>query len=96
METCDRETGEQMAARLLHLKSISAEGRLIVLLGADDTNEVSQLLREPRCVLLTQGREGADEGIEIVSSKSLMVLRFRAPVAPETLDSEMIYDSLGG
>ena len=96
MEIVDRETGEQRAARLLRLTSISAEGPMIVVVGADDTNEVSQLLRVPRRVLLTQNREGADEGIEIDSDQSLLVLHFRAPVLPETVDGEMICDSLGG
>ena len=43
MEIVDRETGEQRAARLLRLKSISAEGPMIVVVGAEDANEVSQL-----------------------------------------------------
>jgi hypothetical protein len=96
MQAFDRETGERMAARLLRLKSISAEGEMIVIVGEDDTTEVSELLRVPGLVLVTQDREGGEEGIDIGSNKSLLVLRFRAPVLPETTDSEMICDSLGG
>ncbi len=96
METFDRETGEHTTADLLRLKSISAEGRMIVFVGAEDANEVSQLLPAPRRVLLTQDREAADGGIEIDSDRSLLVLHFRAPVLPETVDAEMNCDSLGG
>lgn len=94
MEVFDRTTAEQTLSRLLHLKSISSEGPMIVIVGEDDTNELSQLVRAPSRVLLTQDKTGADEGIEIDSEKSLLVLRFRAPVLAETVDGEFMYGPL--
>ncbi|HLH32904.1 MAG TPA: DUF5335 family protein [Terriglobia bacterium] len=86
METFDRDTADQTASRVIRLKSISAEGPMIIVVGEDDMNEVSQLVRAPARVLLTKSKAGADEGIEIDSDKSLLVLRFRAPVLPEVVD----------
>jgi hypothetical protein len=86
METFDRETSEQTGSRTLRLKSITTEGRMIVIVGEDDLNEVSQLVRTPSRVLLTQSSAGADEGIEIDADKSLLVLRFRSAVLPEVVD----------
>jgi uncharacterized protein DUF5335 len=86
MEAFDRETSDQIGSRTLHLKSITAEDRMIVIVGEDDVNEISQLVREPSRVLLTQSRAGADEGIEIDSEKTLLVLRFRSVVLPEVVD----------
>jgi Family of unknown function (DUF5335) len=87
METFDRETSEQTASRRLRLKSITTEGPMIIIVGEDDLNEVSQLVRAPSRILLTQSKAGADEGIEIDSDKNLLVLRFRAAVLPEMVDS---------
>jgi hypothetical protein len=86
METFDRETSEQTSSRTLRLKSIATEGQMIVIVGEDDLNEVSRLVRAPSRVLLTQSKAGADEGIEIDADNSLLVLRFRATVLPEVVD----------
>ena len=86
MEIFDRETSEQIGSRTLHLKSITAEDGMIVIVGEDEVNEISQLVRGPSRVLLTKSGAGADEGIEIDSEKILLVLRFRSVVLPETVD----------
>jgi hypothetical protein len=86
METFDRETSDQTGSRTLHLRSITTEGQMIVIVGEDDFNEVSQLVRTPSRVLLTQSNAGADEGIEIDSDNSLLVLRFRSAILPEVVD----------
>ena len=86
METFDRETSEQTGSRILRLKSITTEGGMIVIVAEDDINEVSQLVRTPTRVLLTQSKAGADEGIEIDADKSLLVLRFRSAALPEVVD----------
>ena len=86
MEIFDRETSEQIGSRTLHLKSITAEDGMIVIVGEDEVNEISQLVRGPSRVLLTKSRGGGDEGIEIDSEKILLVLRFRSVVLPETVD----------
>jgi hypothetical protein len=86
METFDRLTSEQTGSRTLRLRSIATVGRMIVIVGEDDLNEVSQLVRTPSRVLLTQSKAGADEGIEIDSDNSLLVLRFRTAVLPELVD----------
>jgi hypothetical protein len=86
MEVFDRETSEQIGSRTLHLKSITAEDGMIVIVGEDEVNEISQLVRGPSRVLLTKSRGGADEGIEIDSEKIIFVLRFRSVVMPEAVD----------
>src|SRR5215467_4967505 len=82
MEIFDRETSEQIGSRTLHLKSITAEDGMIVIVGEDEVNEINQLVRGPSRVLLTKSSEGADEGIEIDSETILLVLRFRSVVLP--------------
>jgi hypothetical protein len=86
MEIFDRETVEQITSRMLRLKSITAEGPMIIVVGEDVANEVSQLIRAPSRVLLTRNKKGADEGIEIDAEKNLLVLRFRSAVLPEVVD----------
>src|SRR5215475_4178156 len=69
IEIFDRETSEQIRSRTLHLKSITAEDGMIVIVGEDEVNEISQLVRGSSRVLLTKSSGGADEGIEIDSEK---------------------------
>jgi hypothetical protein len=91
-EMFNTENAQQLSSRELRLKSITAEpkanGRkkIIVIVGEDATTGVSQLVRKPSRVLLTQDDIGVDEGIDIESDNTLFVIRFRSAILPELVD----------
>ena len=83
LEIFNSENAQQLSSQSLRLKSISAEpkangrNKMIVIVGEGETTEVSQLIRKPSRVLLAQNNLGVDEGIEIDSDNTLVVIRFR-------------------
>ena len=85
METVDRETSEETASRALRLKSITLEDRMIIIVGEDEDDMISQLIRNPSRVLLIQGKGKREEGIEIDSDRHLVILRLREGVLPEAV-----------
>ena len=89
LEIFNRDTAQRISARRLRLKSINADmdaNPMIVILAEDETAGVSQLIRHPSRVVMTQNEVGADEGIEIESDNILCVMRFRTAVLPELVD----------
>lgn len=95
LDQLSADKSQQLSSRSLRLKSIGAEppsqGRaereaMIVIVGEDQTTEVSQLIRKPSRVTLSQTDVGADKSVEIHSDDLVTVLRFRAAVLPELVD----------
>jgi hypothetical protein len=86
IEVFDSENAQQFSSHRLRLKSISAEPatgsqkKVIVIVGEGDTTDISQLIRRPSRVLLTQDGMEKDEGLEIHSDNSILVMRFRSGV----------------
>jgi hypothetical protein len=95
LERLNAERTERLSSRSLRLKSIAAEPTLegadkremmIVMVGEDDTTEVSQLVRKPSRVVLSQMAVGADKCLEIYSEDFVFVMRLRAATLPELVD----------
>jgi hypothetical protein len=95
LERLNAERTERLSSRSLRLKSIAAEPTLegadkremmIVIVGEDDTTELSQLVRKPSRVVLSQTDVGADKCLEIYSEDFVFVMRFRAATLPEFVD----------
>ena len=70
-----------------NLEKANRRRKMIVIVGVGETTEVSQLIRKPFRLLLTQNDLGADEGIEIDSDHTLVVIRFRSAISPELVDN---------
>jgi len=95
LESLNAERTQRLSLRSLRLKSIAVEPSfeggdkqemMIVIVGEDDTTEVSQLIRKPARVLLSQTDLGADKCLEICSEDFVFVMRFRAATLPELVD----------
>jgi hypothetical protein len=95
LERLNAERTERLSSRSLRLKSIAAEPTLegadkremmIVMVGEDDTTEVSQLVRKPSRVVLSQTDVGADKCLEIYSEDFVFVMRLRAATLPKLVD----------
>ena len=95
LECLSAEQTQRLTSRSLRLKSVAAESSfeggderqvMIVIVGEDDTTEVSQLIRKPSRVLLSQTDVGADKCLEIYSEDFVFVMRFRAATLPELVN----------
>jgi hypothetical protein len=95
LERLNAEQTQRLTSRSLRLKSIAAEPsreggdereRMIVIVGEDETTEVSQLIRKPSRVLLSQTIVGADQCLEIYSDDFVILMRFRAAILPELVN----------
>src|SRR5438552_1349080 len=69
VELIDKTTGTVKESRLLRLNGISVEGNeeplQIVIVGETENSKVSQLVRHPEKISLSQNALGADTGVEI-------------------------------
>ena len=95
LESFSADKAQRLASRNLRLKSIAVEpslngGReretMIVIVGEDETTEVSQLIRKPSRVLLSETEVGADKCLEIYSEDFVFLMRFRSATLPELVD----------
>jgi Family of unknown function (DUF5335) len=83
---------DQVQARDLPLEGIAiepneiGEDQITIIAGAQGDARISHTIDGPDRVWLKQNEEGADEALEIESTDSTVLLRFRSTVKPEMLD----------
>jgi hypothetical protein len=91
MEIHDRETGEDVGSRYMHLNRIELDTedainpRINITVDRDH-KIFKHVLFRPSCVTLHLSSNGADESLNIESLNTSTTIRFRATVLPDLVD----------
>lgn len=92
IEVLGDDIGAQVEARELPLQGVSAEtnggraSRISISAGNGPEAHVTHTITAPTHVRLSQNAEGADEALEIASSGTTTIVRFRSAVLTEMVD----------